>query len=340
MSPDPLPLPEPPEPAPGPPALVAAVRDELARERPAASAGRNLLLLVVTLGLFAATLSKDLPATIGALVLVLFVHETGHYLGMRLFGYRDVRMFFIPFFGAAVSGRSEGAPAWQRATVLLLGPLPGIFAGLALYLVLEPPPWAWAWELAQILVLLNAFNLLPVVPLDGGRLFEVLLFSRVPALGACFRLVAVAALGWAAWWGGSVVLGVIAGLILLTTPMAYTQAVAAGRFRRAHPSAPRSAAELSDDELGDLVVTAPEPFRQPDRPPAGLAGWVRVVHEQAVSPRAGAGAVVLFLGLYTAGWAATFAYAVAVHTPRVIVVDEPGQTDRSFFGPGPDARRE
>jgi len=57
------------------------------------------------------------------LLLVIVFHELGHYIGMWIFGYRDLRMFFIPFFGAAVSGVKYGVPVWQQATVLLLGPL-------------------------------------------------------------------------------------------------------------------------------------------------------------------------------------------------------------------------
>src|SRR5262245_26006745 len=40
------------------------------------------------------------------LVPVLLFHEAGHWVAMRAFGYRNLRMFFIPFLGAAVSGRN------------------------------------------------------------------------------------------------------------------------------------------------------------------------------------------------------------------------------------------
>jgi Zn-dependent protease len=103
------------------------------------------------------------------------VHELGHAAAMRAFGYSDVRIFFIPLFGAAASGRRLGVARWKQALVLLLGPLPGIVAGLALGFVGVTD---WANTLALMLIVVNALNLLPIEPLDGGQLFSVLLYSR------------------------------------------------------------------------------------------------------------------------------------------------------------------
>jgi len=66
-----------------------------------------------------------------------------------------------------------------------------------------------------MLVLVNAFNLLPILPLDGGRLFQTLLFARTPALDVLFRLLANAGLGWLAVQGFAI-LGVVAAFMLVT----------------------------------------------------------------------------------------------------------------------------
>src|SRR5262249_26862794 len=96
---------------------------------------RRVFWLVLTLALcFLLFWNGSAPAEAFILIGVLLFHEAGHFLGMRTFGYRDVRMFFIPGFGAAVAGKKEGVPAWQEAIVLLLGPLPGLVLGSALYL--------------------------------------------------------------------------------------------------------------------------------------------------------------------------------------------------------------
>jgi hypothetical protein len=68
-------------------------------------------------------------------IAVLLVHESGHYVVMRAFGYRDLRMFFIPFVGAAVSGWSGKAHGYQRTLVALAGPVPGILLGLLLAVI-------------------------------------------------------------------------------------------------------------------------------------------------------------------------------------------------------------
>ena len=45
---------------------------------------------------------------------VLIFHEGGHWVAMRLCNYRNLRMFFIPFFGAAVTGQNWNVPGWKR----------------------------------------------------------------------------------------------------------------------------------------------------------------------------------------------------------------------------------
>lgn len=139
---------------------------------------QKTVFLLVTLGIFVAISVVRGASSIldlGLLVGVLLVHELGHAVAMRGFGYSDVRIFFIPMFGAAASGRRLGVARWKQALVLLLGPLPGILAGLALGFVGVTD---WANTLALMLIVVNALNLLPIEPLDGGQLFSVLLYSR------------------------------------------------------------------------------------------------------------------------------------------------------------------
>ena len=52
---------------------------------------------------------------------MLLCHEAGHFLAMRRFGYKNVRLFFIPFFGAATAGVGTTAVGWQRVVVSLAG---------------------------------------------------------------------------------------------------------------------------------------------------------------------------------------------------------------------------
>jgi hypothetical protein len=101
---------------------------------------------------------------------------------MWAFDYQDLRMFFIPFFGAAASGRKHTATVSQRAIVSLMGPLPGIVIGVGLGFLWLQSGSKTLGIFAMLFLAINVFNLLPVMPLDGGRFFETILFSRWPVL--------------------------------------------------------------------------------------------------------------------------------------------------------------
>jgi Zn-dependent protease len=158
----------------------------------------TLIILVISVVAF---LLIGLPGKMSfrfllALVPVLFFHEAGHYLAMRLCGYRNLRMFFIPGFGAAVTGRSFNVPGWKKVFVSLMGPVPGIIVGIIAGLCGMAFKMPLAINAGLLLVAINGFNLLPVLPLDGGQVLQTILFSRHQALDIVFRsLAAVGLLG-------------------------------------------------------------------------------------------------------------------------------------------------
>jgi len=122
------------------------------------------------------------------IVLVLFIHESGHYLSMRWLGYRDVQMFFIPFFGAAVSGYSAPMPILQQTFVILAGPIPGICIGficLVFYTISGNGVWQKA---ASWLIFLNGLNLVSWYPLDGGRFWDLIISDRYALLKTFLQL--------------------------------------------------------------------------------------------------------------------------------------------------------
>ena len=102
-------------------------------------------------------------------VILLLVHEMGHVIQLRREGIRASAPMFIPFLGAVLSAKSLGENALSEARVGLAGPILGSI-GAAVCIVVWHATGSNVWRaLAFTGFFLNLFNLLPVVPLDGGR---------------------------------------------------------------------------------------------------------------------------------------------------------------------------
>jgi Zn-dependent protease len=105
---------------------------------------------------------------VGFLVL-LFVHEMGHAIQLRREGVGSSWPVFIPFMGAYIGMKEMPKDAAMEARVGLAGPILGSLASLvplAIYGATGSNFWR---ALAFIGFFLNLFNLLPILPLDGGR---------------------------------------------------------------------------------------------------------------------------------------------------------------------------
>ncbi len=102
-------------------------------------------------------------------VLLLFVHEMGHVIALRREGIRASAPMFIPFMGALITSRSLGDNALAEARVGLAGPILGSIGAAAVAIVGALTHSDMLLALAYVGFFLNLFNLLPIVPLDGGR---------------------------------------------------------------------------------------------------------------------------------------------------------------------------
>ncbi|MEJ7797857.1 MAG: site-2 protease family protein [Solirubrobacteraceae bacterium] len=107
-------------------------------------------------------------------VLLLFVHEMGHVIQLRREGIEASAPMFIPFLGAAVMAKSLGDDATAEARVGLAGPILGTLGALALIPIAINTGDDFWYALVFTGLFLNLFNLLPVVPLDGGRAMAAL----------------------------------------------------------------------------------------------------------------------------------------------------------------------
>ena len=120
---------------------------------------------------------------------MLVIHEYGHLRCMKHYGMRTRGIYLIPLLGAAAVAEDNFPSRRAEATVALAGPLTGalLAAGTGLlYFATRNGAFAAA---AAWMALVNLFNLLPVVPLDGGRVVK----SIACSIGSRTGLVAVIA---------------------------------------------------------------------------------------------------------------------------------------------------
>jgi len=125
------------------------------------------------------------------LVVLLFVHEMGHVLEAKRQGLPVSAPLFIPFMGALITMKQMPHNAWREARVAIAGPLLGSAGALALYIAGVAFDSRALKALAFLGFFINLFNLLPVVPLDGGRITAALhpalwLVGFVALLGLVF----------------------------------------------------------------------------------------------------------------------------------------------------------
>lgn len=128
------------------------------------------------------------PFAVGFVLLIL-VHEMGHVIQLRREGVEASAPIFIPFLGAVIAAKSLGEDAAAEARVGLAGPILGTLGTLiplAVWLATGSDLWR---ALAYVGFFINLINLLPVLPLDGGRAMAVL----GPKVWIAGILVAVAA---------------------------------------------------------------------------------------------------------------------------------------------------
>ena len=157
-------------------------KPDLVEYTPKSSLSLTIFSLVVFVMVFL-LFFEDQFLFLANLLIVLIIHEMGHFIAMKVFKYKNVRMLFIPLMGAFVQGKKSNYSQKQSLIVLIAGPFPGIVIGNLLFWYASLSPQnSWLAEPALIFVLLNIINLLPIDPLDGGQMFKVLVRKRVNEL--------------------------------------------------------------------------------------------------------------------------------------------------------------
>jgi Zn-dependent protease len=128
-----------------------------------------------------------------ALVIGLSIHESGHVWAMRRLGIPTRGFYLIPFVGGMAVADSGFKTRWNAVYTAAMGPmfgiasLPIVFAAVDALFGTAP-----AMNAVSAIALMNLFNLMPIRPLDGGRMISAAIFSINRRAGLAFFALAIA----------------------------------------------------------------------------------------------------------------------------------------------------
>lgn len=136
------------------------------------------------------------------IMVLLFVHEYGHILAMKRCGLKTKGIYFIPFLGAAAVTEEMFKNRRDEAYIAIMGPIFGfVLSGITLvvYIVTHNALFGAA---AGWMAMINLFNLLPINPLDGGRIVKSIAFSVNSKFGYRFLAIGIIVSIILTFWAG------------------------------------------------------------------------------------------------------------------------------------------
>lgn len=282
-----------------------ALRTQLEDPQSRTQSWTTLIVLVVLSFLWLGSGFDTWSAVV--LLATILVHELGHFVAMRAFGYADTSIYLVPFMGGLAIGRPTRPSAWAEGIVLLAGPLPGMLLAtliaIAWGLSGEPMSDRVANTLGLVFFV-NAFNLLPAGGLDGGRLFQLTLLAGRPRLETAFAVLTSVALGLLFWsWGDYLLVGLAAfwviGAFSLMSPTRE-----AADLRKSVGVLPLDPAQLSDEQVAALhgaSIRARESVlatARPEKRQSIINTTAKLIHARAATPRASMRARVGLFAIY------------------------------------------
>ncbi|WP_436323727.1 site-2 protease family protein [Vibrio cidicii] len=128
-----------------------------------------------------------------ALIACLVIHEYGHVRAMKYFGMKTKGFYLIPFFGGMALSDEKINTRWQNVVISIMGPFFGLILSVLLTLIYWLTGEMFFAALAVFNALLNLFNLLPILPLDGGHVLKSITFSMNSWVGLAGGVLTAAA---------------------------------------------------------------------------------------------------------------------------------------------------
>ncbi len=113
---------------------------------------------------------------------IVLIHELGHVAAARSFGWTITKVELLPFGGVAETDQSGTSSVREDIIVAAAGPFQNAWMiGLA-YLLGTVGLWEaeWTQTFIQANLMIGLFNLIPILPLDGGKIMQALLSCVLP----------------------------------------------------------------------------------------------------------------------------------------------------------------
>ena len=133
--------------------------------------GSTLISMFVMIWIYAAAFGWAFGV---GFVALLFVHKMGHYIMARKLGIDISAPLFIPFVGAVISMRQAPKDVITEAKIALGGPVLGSLAAMLCLLLYYVGGQDIFLALTYMGFMLNLFNLIPMYPIDGGRIVSAI----------------------------------------------------------------------------------------------------------------------------------------------------------------------
>ncbi len=112
--------------------------------------------------------------------LVMILHEFGHYFVAKILGYKLNKIVFMPY-GVSLNGQGNIIKKRDEFLIAIAGPLVNfvlVILCVALWWIF-PICYSYTLDFVACNLCLGLFNLMPVFPLDGGRMFVAVLSSKI-----------------------------------------------------------------------------------------------------------------------------------------------------------------
>jgi Zn-dependent protease len=113
------------------------------------------------------------------IVVLIFIHELGHFVEARRRGFKADWPVFIPFLGAYVAIRNAKMNPWESFWISIAGPLWGGAGSALIWAIGEQQGSHLLQALGYVGFLLNLFNMLPIGFLDGGSVWRAIKTMRL-----------------------------------------------------------------------------------------------------------------------------------------------------------------